>query len=60
MSFITQFDFEDLRRRQHRNARLYTHFHGRNNTYFRIDRAYTITNLRVGVKMDPRNKYLLW
>ena len=27
------------------------HFHGRSNIYSRIDRAYTSTNLRMGVKI---------
>ena len=53
MSLIMQFDLEDLWRRQNPNGRLYTYFHGRSNTYSRIDRAYTSTNLRVGVKIDP-------
>ena len=52
MSLIAEFDLEDLWRRQNPNGRLYTHFHGRSNTYSRIDRAYTSTNLRVGVKID--------
>ena len=34
------------------NNRLYAHFHGRSNTYFRIDRAYISTNLKVGVNVD--------
>ena len=49
---ITGFDLEDLWRRQNPNGRLYTRFHGRSNTYSRIDRAYTSTNLKVGVKID--------
>ena len=52
MSRITKFDLEDLWRCQNPNGRLYTHFHGRSNTYCRIDSAYTSTNLRVGVKID--------
>ena len=52
MSLITEFDLEDLWRRQNSNGRSYTHFHGRSNTYSHIDRAYTSTNLRVGVKIN--------
>ena len=52
MSLITEFDLEDLWRRQNQNGRLYMHFHGRNNAYARIDRVYTNTNLRVSVKID--------
>ena len=53
MSLITEFDLEDLLRRQNPNGRSYTHFHGRSNTYSRINRAYTRTNLRrVVVKID--------
>ena len=47
-SLITKFDLQKLWRRQNTNVCLYTHFHGRSSTYSRIDRAYTITNLRVG------------
>ena len=50
MSLITEFDLEDLWRRQNPTNCLYTHFHGRSNTYSRIDKAYTSTNLRVGAK----------
>ena len=52
MSLITEFDLNDLWRRQNPNGRLYMHFHGRSSTYSRIDRAYTFTNFRVGVKID--------
>ena len=52
MSLIPEFDLEDLWRRKNLNDYLYTHFHDRSNTYSRIDRAYTSTNLRVGVKID--------
>ena len=52
MSLITEFNLEDLWRHQSPNGRLYTHFHGRSNTYSSIDRAYTSTNLRVGVQID--------
>ena len=54
MSLIMEFHLEDLSRRQIPNDRLYTQFHGRSNTYCRIDRAYTSTNLRVGVKIDHK------
>ena len=52
MSLITEFDLEDLYRRQNLNDHLYTHFYGRSNTYSRIDKAYRSTNLRVSVKID--------
>ena len=52
MSLITEFDLEDLWGCQNQNGRLYTHFHGRNNAYSCIDRAYKNTNLTVGVKID--------
>ena len=51
-SLITEFDLEDLWRRQNPNGCLHKDFHGRSNTYSCIDRAYTSTDLRVGVKMD--------
>ena len=54
MSLITEFDLEDLYRRQNLNDHLYTHFYGRSNTYSRIDRAYRSTNLRVSVKIDDQ------
>ena len=52
MSLITEFDLEDLWRRQNPNGRLRMHFHGRSNTYSGIDRTHTSTNLRMGVKID--------
>ena len=45
---------KDLWRRQNPNSHLYTHSHGRSNTYSHTDRAYTSTNLRVGVKIDNK------
>ena len=51
-SLVTEFDLEDLWKLQNPNARLYTHFHGRSNTYSRFDWVYTSTNLRVGIKID--------
>ena len=51
MSLIAEFDLEDLWRRQKPTNCLYTHFHGRSNTYSRIDKAYTSTNLRVGARI---------
>ena len=54
MSLITEFDLEGLLRSQNPNRFLYTHFHGKGNTYSRINRAYTSTNLRVGVKIDHK------
>ena len=52
MSLIMEFDLEDIWRRQNSNGSSYTHFHGRGNTYSRIDRAYTSTKLRVVVEID--------
>ena len=52
MGLIMKFHLEDLSRHQIPNDRLHTHFHGRSNTYSRIDRSYTSTNLRVGAKID--------
>ena len=54
ISLITEFELEDLWRRQNANGHLYTHFHGRGNTYSHIDRAYTSTNLIVGFKIDHK------
>ena len=54
MSLITEFDLEDPWRRQNPNGHLYMHFGGRNNTYSRIDRSYTSTNSRVGVKISDQ------
>ena len=54
ISLITEFELEDLWRRQNANGHLYTHFHGRSNTYSPIDRAYTSTNLIVGFKIDHK------
>ena len=58
VSLITESDLEDLWRRQNPNGRLYMHFHDRSNTYSRTDRAYTSTNLRVGVKIDHERSTL--
>ena len=52
MSLVMEFELEDLWRRQNPNGHLYAHFHDRNNTFSRIDRAYTSANMRVGVKID--------
>ena len=52
LSLITEFDLEDLWRQQNPNGRLYTHHHGRTNTYSRIDRAYTSTSLRINIKIN--------
>ena len=54
MRLIMEFDLEDLWRHQNPNGRLYIHFHGRNNTYSRIDRAYTSTYLRMGVNKTTK------
>ena len=43
-------DLEDHWRLQNPNEKLYTHYHGRKNTYARIDRAYTNTKLRTNIK----------
>ena len=53
-SLITEFDIEDLWRRQNQNGRLYTHFHDRSDTYSCINRAWTGTNLRVGVTVNRK------
>ena len=47
-----EFDLEELWRHQNPNCPLSAYFYGRSNTYSCIDRAYTSTNLRVGVKID--------
>ena len=52
MSLITEFDLEGLFRCRNPNGCLYTHFHGRSNTYSCTDRVCTSTNLRVDVKID--------
>ena len=51
MSLITEFDLEELWICQNSKGHLYTHIHSRSDTWSRIDRPYTSTNLRVGVKM---------
>ena len=43
-------DLEDHWRLQNPNEKLSTHYHGRKNTYARIDRAYTNTKLRTNIK----------
>ena len=50
-NLIQQFDLEDHRRIQIPNEKLYTHYHGRTDTYARIDRAYTDTRLRPNMTM---------
>ena len=57
---IQQFDLEDHWRLQNPNEKLYTHYHGRTNTYARIDRAYrnirskpNITNIKIKHVVDP-------
>ena len=49
---IQKFDLEDSWRLQNPKEELYTHYHGRTNTYSRIDRAYTKTKLRTNIKID--------
>ena len=49
---IQKFDLEDSWRLQNPKEELYTHYHGRTNTYSRIDRAYTKTQLRTNIKMN--------
>ena len=51
-SLVTEFDTEDLWRRQNQNGRLYTHFHDRSDTYSCVKRGWTGTNLRVGVTVN--------
>ena len=41
LNLIQQLDLEDHWRLQNPNEKLYVHYHGRKNTYARIDRAYT-------------------
>ena len=50
-NLIQKFDLEDSWRLQNPNERLYTHYHGRTNTYSRIDRAYTNTKLRTNIQI---------
>ena len=50
-NLLQQFDLEDHRRLQNPNEKLYTHYHGRTDTYARIDRAYTSTKLRTHIKI---------
>ena len=50
LNLIQQLDLEDHWRLQNPNEKLYTHYHGRKNTYARIDRAYTNTKLRTNIK----------
>ena len=52
MTLITEFDPEDLWRHQNSNSCLNAHFHGRSNIYARIERTYTSTKLKVGIKTD--------
>ena len=49
---IQKFDLEDNWRLQNPKEELYTHYHGRTNTYSRIDTAYTKTKLRTNIKID--------
>ena len=48
---IQKFDLEDIWRFKNPNERLYTHYHGRTNTYSRIDRAYTTTKIRMNINI---------
>ena len=50
-SLIQKFDLEDNWRIKNPSEELYTHYHGRTNTYSRIDRAYTSTKLRMSTKI---------
>ena len=51
LNLIQQLDLEDHWRLQNPDEKLYTHYHGRKNTYARIDRAYTNTKLRTNIKI---------
>ena len=50
-TLIQKFDLEDNWRLKNPNEELYTHYHGRTNTYSRIDRAYTNTKLRINIRL---------
>ena len=50
-NLLQQFDLEDHWRLQNPKEKLYTHYHGRTNTYARIDRAYTNTKIRTNIKI---------
>ena len=50
-NLLQQFDLEDHWRLQNPNKKLYTHYHGRTDTYACIDRAYTPTKLRTNIKI---------
>ena len=50
-ALIQQFDLEDHWRLQNPNEKLYTHYHGRTDTFARIDRAYTDVRLRPNIKI---------
>ena len=50
-NLIQKFNLEDNWRLQNPKEKLYTHYHGRTNTYSRIDRAYTNTKIRANIKI---------
>ena len=53
-NLIQKFDLEDNWRLQN----LHTHYHGRTNTYSRIDRAYTNTKLQATIKVRHTEFFL--
>ena len=46
---LNEFDLEDHWRLQNPKERVYTHYHGRTDTYARLDRAYTTTKIRTDI-----------
>ena len=46
---LSEFDLEDHWRLQNPKERVYTHYHGRTDTYARLDRAYTTTKIRTDI-----------
>ena len=50
-NLLQEYDLEDHWRLQNCNEKLYTHYHGRTDTYARIDRAYTSAKLRTHIKI---------
>ena len=50
-NLIQKFDLEDNWRLQNPKEELYMHYHGRTNTYSRIDTVYTKTKLRTNIKI---------
>lgn len=57
-NLIQKFDLEDNWRLQNPKEKLHTHYHGRTNTYSRIDRAYTNTKLQATIKVRHTEFFL--